>query len=84
MNDTKTTNDLVNELRGISKAIRQRNANMLFPSLYPAPAENVGPEFIDEPVPLISEALDTIRRGGRLDAARVSALVHYIADMMEE
>ena len=86
MNDTKITNEkLVCELRDISDAILQRNKDMRFPSLYPSwTAEGAGPEFFEDAMPLIDDALDTIRRGGRLDATRTAALVHYIADMMEE
>ena len=85
MNHTRTIKDTVNKLRRIAFKIEQKNINMLFPSLYPSDAEG-GADATDELVQLkiIDEALDTIRRGGRLDASRVSALVHYIADMMQE
>ena len=84
MNDTKTTNDLVKELRHVSKMMQfhRADANITFPPLYPP--ENAGPKFIEAPIPLIDEALSTIRRGGKLNTTCAAALVYYIADMMEE
>lgn len=78
-NDEKTTNELVEQLRSVARAVEQHEINMLFPSLYPPPG-------IDEPMePLvrINEALHTIREGGRLDSQSVHQLIHYIADMMQ-
>ena len=83
MNDTRTIKDLVNKLRHIALKLDQENINIIFPSLYPSPAENAGPEFIDEVMP-INEAITIIKDGGVMDASHAAALVHFIADMMDE
>ena len=74
MKNAETTNDLVNELRNISKAIEQHDITVRFP-------EPDG-EFVDE-CPFVDKACETIEHGGMLDATSLASLVYYIADMME-
>ena len=74
MNDTEITNDLVNELRNISKAIEQHGISVRFPV--------PDGEFADE-CPFVDKACEVIEHGGALDATSLASLVYYIADMME-
>lgn len=74
MNDTKTTNDLVNKLRNISKAIEQHDITVRFPV---PNAELAGD------CPFVDKACEAIEHGGVLDATSLASLVYYIADMME-
>ena len=74
MNDTRATNDLVNELRDISKAIEQHDIAVRFPV---PDAELAGD------CPFMDKACEAIEHGGALDATSLASLVYYIADMME-
>ena len=74
MKNAETTNDLVNELRNISKAIERHGLAVRFP-------EPDG-EFADE-CPFVDKACEAIEHGGMLDATSLASLVYYIADMME-
>ena len=79
MNDEKTTNELVRQLRSIANAVERHGIEMTFPSLYPPP----GVEESMEPLIRINESLHAIRKGGKLKPQCVFQLIHYIADMME-
>jgi hypothetical protein len=74
VNDTRTTNNLVNQLRNISKVIEHDGITVRFP----APDG----EFADE-CPFVDKACEAIEHGGELDATSLASLVYYIADMME-
>ena len=84
MNDARTTNELVEQLRSVSKAVERHGIEMLFPRLYPAPAECYGigeNEWLQ--MRRIAEACDVMRQGGKLDTQCVAAIIHYIADQMQ-
>ena len=72
MNDTKAINDVATHLRDVAQAVRKTGRATLFPACGPA----------DDP--FVDKACETIERGGQLDATSLAALLHYIADMMEE
>jgi len=74
MKNAETTNDLVNELRNISKAIERHGITVRFPV--------PDGEFADE-CPFVDKACEAIEHGGTLDATSLASLVYYIADMME-
>ncbi len=70
-------NEIVAELRRLSREIEGGNHGVLFPE----PA--LGGEFADE-CPFVDKACEAIEHGGRIDATSLGSLVYYIADMMEE
>ena len=75
MNNTRTTNNLVDRLRDISKDIEEHGISVSFPAPETALAGDC---------PFVDKACETIEHGGRLDASSLASLIHYLADMMEE
>ena len=77
MTDVNATiiSSTVDSLRNISAAIDKFDIGVSFPEPDGA--------FADE-CPFVDEAIEAIEHGGQIEAACLSSLVQYIADMMEK
>ena len=82
MNDERTTNELVRQLRSVARDVERHGIKMLFPSLYP-PADSGTQESEIQQLHRIAEACNAIQQGGKLDTPCVAAIIHYIADQMQ-
>ena len=82
MNDEKTTNELVRQLRSVAEDVERYGIKMLFPSLYP-PDDSGTSESEMHQLHRIDEALKAIKAGDNLDTPCVAAIIHYIADQMQ-
>ena len=69
MTTAKRAEETVPQLRRLARRIKAGGRSAL---------------FVENDCPFVDRACEAIERGGTLDADTLSALVYYIADMMEE
>ena len=62
-------NEIVDELRRLSREIQDGNHGVL---------------FVENDCPFVDRACEAIEHGKHIDATSLGSLVYYIADMMEE
>lgn len=69
MTMAKRAEETVPQLRRLARQIRSEGRSVL---------------FVENDCPFVDKACEAIEHGSTLDADTLSALVYYIADMMEE